>query len=88
MVRVFESGLIVDIMLAITLIEAVLLILWQRRTGRGPVPGALVVNLLSGACLMLALRQALLDAWWGWIACWLVASLLFHILDLRRRWPG
>ncbi|MFO1074986.1 MAG: hypothetical protein U1E17_20290 [Geminicoccaceae bacterium] len=84
----FATGRIVDLMLAFTLVEAVVLMLWRWRTGRGPAPDELFVNLLSGVCLMLALRAALIDAWWGWIACWLVAALLAHLLDLRRRWAG
>lgn len=88
MVSLFASGRVVDLMLAVTLVEAALLVLWRRRTGRGPAPVELLVNLLSGVCLMLALRAALIDAWWGWIACWLVAALLAHLLDLRRRWAG
>lgn len=86
MLSLFASGRIVDLMLMITFVEAVLLMLWRRRTGRGPAPDKLVINLLSGVFLMLALRAALVDAWWGWIACWLVAALLAHLLDLRRRW--
>lgn len=35
---------------------------------------------------MLALRGALVGAWWGWIGLCLAASLLAHLADLRRRW--
>jgi hypothetical protein len=88
MTDLFASGRIVDIVLAITAIEAALLIAYHRRTGRGPAPADLFGNLLSGVCLMLALRAALVDAWWGWVALWLLAAFGAHLSDLRRRWPS
>jgi hypothetical protein len=88
MTDLFASGRIVDIVLAITAIEAALLVAYHRRTGRGPAPAALFGNLLSGVCLMLALRAALVDAWWGWVALWLLAAFGAHLSDLRRRWPS
>jgi hypothetical protein len=87
MVSLFASGRIVDIVLAITAIEAVILVIHHRRTGCGPAPKELLGYLLSGVCLMLALRAALVDAWWGWVALWLVAAFAAHLSDLRRRWP-
>jgi hypothetical protein len=88
MTDLFASGRIVDIVLAITAIEAALLMAYHRRTGRGPAPAALFGNLLSGICLMLALRAALVDAWWGWVALWLLAAFGAHLSDLRRRWSS
>ncbi len=88
MLSLFASGRIVDIVLAITAAEAVLLVLYHRRTGRGPAPADLLGNLLSGVCLMLALRAALVGAWWGWTASCLVAAFGAHLNDLRRRWPS
>ncbi len=94
MLSLFATGRIVDIVLAITAItaitaiEATLLVLYHRRTGRGPPPSGLLGNLLSGVCLMLALRAALVHAWWGWIGLWLIAALGAHLNDLRRRWPS
>ena len=88
MTDLFASGRIVDIVLAITAIEAALLVAYHRRTGRGPAPADLFGNLLSGVCLMLALRAALVDAWWGWVALWLLAAFGAHLSDLRRRWPS
>jgi hypothetical protein len=84
----FASGRIVDIVLAVTAIEAAILVAYYHRTGRGPAPGELAGTLLSGICLMLALRTALVGAWWGWIALWLVAAFAAHLNDLRRRWPS
>jgi hypothetical protein len=82
----FASGRIVDVILIITVIEALLLVALYRRTGRGVAPADLLSNLASGISLMLALRAALVGAWWGWIGLCLVASLLAHLADLRRRW--
>ena len=88
MTDLFASGRIVDIVLAITAIEAALLIAYHRRTGRGPAPKDVVGMLLAGACLMLALREALVGAEWRWIALWLAAAFVAHLNDLRRRWPS
>jgi hypothetical protein len=86
--RLFASGRIVDLILALVALEALGLLAYHRRTGRGPAPADALSNLLSGACLMLALRGALVGAWWGWVALPLLASLLAHLADLRRRWPS
>ena len=84
----FASGRIVDLVLAITALEAALLLAYHRRTGRGPAPKDVVGMLLAGACLMLALREALVGAEWRWIALWLAAAFVAHLNDLRRRWPS
>jgi hypothetical protein len=34
---------------------------------------------------MLALRAALTDAGWQWVAIWLTVSLPLHLADLRHR---
>ena len=65
--RLFASGRIVDLILALVALEALGLLAYHRRTGRGPAPADALSNLLSGACLMLALRGALVGAWWGWV---------------------
>ncbi len=41
----------------LTGLEALLLIAYHRRTGRGLPPATLLINLLSGVSLMLALRR-------------------------------
>lgn len=76
----------VDLALLVTAIEGMLLAGYHRGTGRGVAPGALLGNLLSGACLLLALHGALSGAGWPWIAPCLLGSLLAHLADLRRRW--
>lgn len=82
----FASGRIVDAALAITALETLAVVLWHRRTGRGVAPADFLGNIASGACLMLALRCALVGAWPGWVALCLVLALAAHLADLRRRW--
>jgi hypothetical protein len=86
MAALFASGRMVDLVLALTLIEAVALVAWHRRTGGGVAPGDFLGNLLSGVCLLVALRLGLAGAWWGWIALALLAALAAHLTDLASRW--
>jgi len=85
MSELFASGRIVGLILAFMALEAVVLVVYHRRTGRGVAPGDLVPNLLAGGFLLLALGGALSGTWWGWIAFALAASLAAHLADLRRR---
>jgi hypothetical protein len=82
----FASGLAVDLVLGLVALEALLLALYRRRSGRGvPVP-ELLAFLAAGACLLLALRAALVGASWEWIAAPLAGALVAHITDLGLRW--
>jgi hypothetical protein len=81
-----ESGHLVEAILGLTVFEWLALAAYHRHTGRGVAPQHFSRNLLSGMFLLLALRQALTGAWWGWIAACLLASLLAHLADLARRW--
>lgn len=84
----FYSGRVADLILALVILEGGLLALYHRYTGKGLPFSDIAGFLLSGLFLLLALRAALNDAWWGWISLWLTASLVTHIADLRRRWKG
>ncbi len=86
MSELFASGHVIDGILAITLIESVVLIVYFRTTGRGVAPADFLVNLLSGAALLVATRTALVGAWWGWTGFWLAAAFAAHLTDLGRRW--
>jgi hypothetical protein len=86
MSALFASGRIVDLILGLVVLEAALLAGWHARTGRGIPPAALAGTLGAGAGLLLALRAALVGAWWGWVAAALLAALLAHALDLLGRW--
>lgn len=82
------SGLVwlVDGVIVFTVIEGLCLVVHHRRTGRGVEPGDFVANMLSGLCLMLALRAALGpgDPWPVLPA--LLAAGVIHGIDLWRRW--
>ena len=82
----FADGSLLLLIAALVVIEALLLIgLWRAR-GVGIAPRELLGNLVSGACLMLAVRAALLDAPWQQVAVWLLLSLFAHLADLALRW--
>ncbi|MEH3148728.1 MAG: hypothetical protein PGN34_26170 [Methylobacterium frigidaeris] len=79
----FADGRIVDAALLLVAAEAVCLALWRRR--RRPGAGVLLVNLASGACLMLALRAAIAGAPGIWLAAALAGAGAAHIADLWLR---
>ena len=54
----FRSGLVADVILAVMIAEALLLLVYRKLTGRGLAAADLVAMLLAGACLVLALRAA------------------------------
>jgi hypothetical protein len=84
--ELFAHGHVVDLIIGLIVVEAVVLAAVRRATGHGVGAADLVSNLLAGGCLLLALRAALVGAGWGVIAVCLVAALLAHVADLRRRW--
>lgn len=83
-----ESGHLVEMILGLTVLEWFGLSAYHRVTGRGVPPGDLAWYLLSGLLLLAALREALVGAWWGWIAACLTGALLAHLVELRRRWTS
>ena len=80
------SGRLVEAVLALTVVEGLALSAYHRHTGRGVTPRDFAANLVSGMFLLLALREALVGAWWGWVAACLAGALAAHLTDLRRRW--
>jgi F0F1-type ATP synthase assembly protein I len=88
MAEFFASGLIIDLILGLVVIEVIALAFWRRRFGIGPTLGGLAANLASGGFLLLAVRAALVDASWEWIAFALLGSLAAHLADLYGRWQG
>lgn len=79
------SGRLVDLAIAVTLIEGIALAVYRRVTGRGPTLPDLAVMLGAGLCLMFALRAAVSGAV-AWMAIFLVGALVAHLADLGRRW--
>ncbi len=84
----FEGTRLIDLVIAVSLLEWLLLAQWHRRSGQGIAPGALTLMLLPGLCLMLGERGALTCAPWYLMALLLSAAGLAHIADLRRRWKS
>jgi membrane protein implicated in regulation of membrane protease activity len=82
----FASGHIVDLIMVLMVIEGGVLLAYHRTTGCGIAPSVVVPNLVAGGALLLALRGALVDASWVWIALCLAAGLVAHLADLQHRW--
>ncbi len=79
------SGHAVDLILGLLLVEVLALIAYRRVTGRGVPLADVATTALSGACLLLALRAALVGWSPAWIVLCLAGALVAHLADLRRR---
>jgi len=84
MQALFDTGRIIDLILAVFAIEAIIATVWLRRAGR-PTLG-LLANVAAGACLLLGVRAALIGSDWPFVALWIGLSLPFHLVDLASRW--
>ena len=84
--ELFASGRVVELILGFMLVEAVVLVIYHRRSGRGVRPLDLAFNLAAGALLLLALRTALVDPDPLAPAPYLAVALFAHLADLARRW--
>lgn len=80
------ASAVVDLVIVFTLCEGLLLAWWFRRTGRGVPPREFLANMMSGLCLMLALRSALAQGAGVAMLAWLAAAGMTHAADLWRRW--
>ena len=85
MINGFTGAWLIDVVIAITLLEAAALSLHHRLTGKGVAPGDFIVNLVSGLCLMLALRGALGDAGSTWVLAPLALAGLTAPVHRRGR---
>lgn len=85
MADLFATGRIADLILALMLLEAAVLVAWLRATGRVGTIADLLPNLAAGACLVLAMRGALVSAPWPMIAAALAGALVSHLVDMFRR---
>ncbi len=85
MAELFESGRVVDLILALMMLEAVVLIALARAFPGQLRLAGLLYNLAAGACLLLALRAVLSDAGWLVAGAWLALALVAHLADLNLR---
>ena len=82
----FGIAQIIDLVIAFTLVECAALALYHRSTGKGVALRDFLMNMVSGLCLMLALRCLVRDAGAAWVALSLLAAGLAHGTDLWMRW--
>ena len=85
MAELIRSGQVADLVLLCLALEAAGLAAWRWRTGRGLSMSAMAALVMPGVMLALALRAALMDAWWGWVGLSLAGALLAHVADLHQR---
>jgi hypothetical protein len=83
-----SDGRAIDLIVGLVVVEAFAVLGWRAITGRGPAPLAFVCNLIAGAFLLVALRNALTQSSPSSIGACLAAALVAHLADLRGRWPG
>ena len=77
---------LLDGLLAVVALEAVLLLLWRRRSGAGLPAAELLPTLLAGAGLMLAWRASAAGAPALWVGAAMALAGVAHAIDLGRRW--
>ena len=79
------GGGLIDTIIGITLLETAALLLYHHQTKRGLTPRDYLLNVVSGLCLMLALRCAISSAAWYFMSLWLMAAGLAHVTDIAWR---
>lgn len=80
-----SSGRVVDLILVVMALEFAALVTQPGRKSRREAAIDAALGLAPGACLLLALKAALTDSGWPWVAFWIAASFPLHLADLRRR---
>ncbi|URI07538.1 hypothetical protein MW290_02635 [Aquincola tertiaricarbonis] len=81
-----NTALLVNLVLAVLLVEALLCWAWQRSSAQGLPVLDVAGSLLAGTCLVLAVRDAAAGASGERLAVWLAAAGAAHAFDLYRRW--
>jgi hypothetical protein len=84
--QLYQGPLVVDIAIGFITLESLLLWAFHKFTGRGIALADCVLTIVSGVCLMLALRCALTPDGWPGVALFLIAAGIAHGADLRARW--
>ncbi len=83
--ELFESGLLIDVALAVMALEALVMLAARPSWGFGLGRLDVVGQLLAGALLLLAVRCAATGADYRWTLVLLSASFPAHAFDLLRR---
>lgn len=86
MIEGFGIASLIDAVIVFTLIECIVLVAYHRSTGKGVAPRDFSVNMVSGLCLMLALRCLATDAGVAWVVVFLAAAGFAHGIDILMRW--
>lgn len=85
LVAAIESGRLFEWIVILVILEGLFLHWLWRRHAVGLPWHHLIGSFVSGACLMLAARAAVVDAPSVEIATWLALSLIAHLTDLGLR---
>jgi hypothetical protein len=86
MFRWIATGHAAELILVLTVFEAVGLLLYHRRTGSGIMPAGFLPNMLAGDFLLLAWIASAHAAPWPYAAAALLGALLCHGTDILLRW--
>ncbi len=81
----FNSGRVVDLALVVMALMTASVWVYRRATGRLVPIMDMAWTAGAGACLLLALRAALTEAAWPWVAVFMTAALIAYVGDIRRR---
>jgi len=84
-VAAINSGRLFEWIVFLVILEGLLLHWLWRRHAIGLPWHHIIGSFISGACLMLAVRAAVIDAPSAEIALWLALSLIAHLTDLGLR---
>lgn len=85
LVAAINSGRLFEWIVLLVILEGLLLHWLWRRHAIGLPWHHIIGSFISGACLMLAVRAAVIDAPSAEIALWLALSLIAHLTDLGLR---
>ncbi len=82
----FGIAQIIDAVIVFTVVECIALTAYHRLTGKGVAARDFLANMLSGLCLMLALRCLAREADPICVAAFVLAAGVAHGIDIRMRW--
>lgn len=79
-------AVLADVAIVTVAVEAIALVVYRWRTGKGIATARLLPNLGAGLLLMLGIRVSLSGAGWPWLPLCLLAAGAVHLVDMRMRW--